>query len=143
MHVTLEVDSNDITNSGERNIEETTSPRLETSEQRMKEDGLCKEDIGIRRMMQDELLSPEPGDPLNLRFYDRKKSRQVTAQVNLAVPYLNANSLFECNQILKAAGRVVARILGVKKRAQRKKSDPFWWKRRKSQERSRQIEQHI
>ena len=51
-------------------------------------------------------------------------------QVDKIIPYLGTNNLFQCNKILKAAGCVVERLVGVKKkRNTRGKTEPSWKKR--------------
>ena len=53
-----------------------------------------------------------------------------TLQVDKIIPYLETNNLFQCIKILKAAGCVVERLVGVrKKRNTRGKTEP-WWKKR-------------
>lgn len=108
---------------------ETPPYFTDLNEKRMKEDGMSEDDIRIWKMMRDELLNPDDQEPINLRFYDRKRLKKVTTQVNQVVPYINTNSLFECNQVLKAASRVVTKLLGIKKREPKKKAEP-WWKKR-------------
>ena len=54
--------------------------------------------------------------PMSHRFIDRKKLKEKTLQVYKIIPYLEAHNLFQCNKILKAAGCVVERLIGVRKK---------------------------
>ena len=77
---------------------------VENVEERMKADGLGADDIRVLRMLQEELLNNEIEDPINLRFCDRRKLKEVTAQVDRVIPYLESSNLLQCNKIMKATG---------------------------------------
>ena len=119
-----------MNDTSEDNVEITLDNNLKNIEEKMRADGLGEEEIKIMRMMQEELSKEEMQQPMSLRFIDRKKLKEKTLQVDKIIPYLGTNNLFQCNKILKAAGFVVERLVGVKKkRITRGKTEP-WWKKR-------------
>ena len=87
----------------------------------MKADGVRDDDIRVLRMLQEELSKNEIEDPINLRFCDRRKLKEVTAQVDRVIPYLESSNLLQCNKIMKATGCVVGKLLGIKKRQPKQK----------------------
>ena len=81
-------------------------------------------------MLQEELQKVPLEDPINLRFLDRKKLRNLTAMVNNVIPCLRADSLSDSNNIMKAAANAVARLAGLRvTRKQKEQAEP-WWKKR-------------
>ena len=129
-NVNLEDLNDDVNGTSEDNVEITLDNNLQNIEEKMRADGLGEEEIKIMRMMQEKLSKEEMQQPMSLRFIDRKKLKEKTLQVDKIIPYLGTNNLFQCNKILKAAGCVVERLVGVKKkRITRGKTEP-WWKKR-------------
>ena len=123
--VNLEDLNDDVNGTSEDNVEITLDNNVQNIEEKMRADGLGEEEIKIMRMLQEKLSKEEMQQPMSLRFIDRKKRKEKTLQVDKVIPYLGTNNLFQCNKILKAAGCVVERLVGVKrKRNTRGKTEP-------------------
>ena len=50
--------------------------------------------------------------PPNLRYIDRKKVRAATVNINKIVSLIKTETITETNSVLRAAGNVVAEMVG-------------------------------
>ena len=82
----------------------------------------------------DEIIEQMKSDetPPNLRNVERKRLKLIVDEVNDILKFIPSEDITTINQLLKAAGCVVARKLGVKKRESKPKEEPMWKKRIKS-----------
>ena len=82
----------------------------------------------LSRLMQ-ELDKDKVEQPPNMRNTDRRKLKEKTAEVDTIIKYVPINSLSEVNDLMKAVGNVVAKLLRFKSPKKKEKQEP-WWKRR-------------
>ena len=74
-------------------------------------------------------MKKESDPPPNLRNIERRWLREKVNEVNKILTFIETKDIIQTNELLLAAGRVVAMRLGVKQR-QRRPTMEQWWKRR-------------
>ena len=96
--------------------------------QQENDDGMTKEQTNIINMLKEELRKTNIENPPNLRNVDRLRLKSYTEKVDKALDQIIVNDLEQLNNLVKAGGNVVARLLGIKTKNSEKKEP--WWKRR-------------
>ena len=64
-----------------------------------------------------------------MRNIERRRLRRKVNEVKKILTFIETKDITQTNELLLAAGRVVAKRLGVKQRERRPKMEP-WWKRK-------------
>ena len=82
----------------------------------------------LRKVLNEVRKNPEKIPP-NLRCNDRKKVKSATMKVNKVIALIRTESITETNIVLRAAGNVVAEMVGHKTRNP-KENRTFWKSRR-------------
>ena len=95
----------------------------------MRKDECTENQIELLSMLMQELDKDKVKQPPNMRNTDRTKLKEKTAEVDKIIKYVPINSLSEVNDLMKAVGNVVAKLLGFKCLKKKEKQEP-WWKRR-------------
>ena len=95
----------------------------------MRKDKCTENQIELLIMLMQELDKDKVEQPPNMRNTDRRKLKKKTAEVDKIIKYVPINSLSEVNDLMKAVGNVVAKLLGFKSPKKKEKQEP-WWKRR-------------
>ena len=67
--------------------------------------------------------------PRNLRYIDRKKVRVATAKINKIVSLTKTVTITETNSVLRAAGNIIAEIVGYKSKEMTGDRQPNWRRR--------------
>ena len=104
-----------------------TAVRHQERSYRLKED-IDEENLQIANEIIESMETCE--SPPNLRHIERKKLKEEVKKVNEALKYMTTQNITDTNKLLKAAGCVVAKRLGVKKKKKGGKVKEPWWKRR-------------
>ena len=66
---------------------------------------------------------------LNLRYIDRKKVREANAKINKIVSFIKTETITKASSALRAAGNVVAKMVGYKNKEMTGDRKPNWRKR--------------
>ena len=82
----------------------------------------------LRKVLNEIRQNPEKILP-NLRYNDRKKIKAATVKVNMVVAFIRTESITETNIVLRAAGNVVAEMVGHKTRNPKENRTPHWRRR--------------
>ena len=64
-----------------------------------------------------------------LRYIDRKKDRAATVKINKIVSLIKTETITEKNSVLRAAGNIVAEIVGYKNKEMTGNRQPNWRRR--------------
>ena len=67
--------------------------------------------------------------PPNLRYFDRKKVTAATVKINKIVSLIKTETITETNSVLRAAGNIVAEIVGCKNKEMARNREPNWQRR--------------
>ena len=67
--------------------------------------------------------------PPNLRYIDRKKARAATVKINKIVSLIKTETITETNLVLRAAGNIVAEMVGYKNKEMTGNRQPNWRRR--------------
>ena len=108
---------------------------IDTMRQAVTEDGLhvlIQEDIDEdTKEITNELVELMRTDetPPNMRHIERKKLKEEATKVNEILQCVQTDNITDTNKLLKAAGCLVAKRLGIKKKKEKNTKDP-WWKKR-------------
>ena len=70
-------------------------------------------------------LKNESDSPPNLRNIERRWLREKVTEMNKMLTFIETKDITQTNELLLAAGRVVAKRLGVKQRERRPKIEPW------------------
>ena len=76
---------------------------------------------------------PERTRP-NLRYFDRKKNRAATVKISKIVSLIKTETITETNWVLRAAGNIVAEMVGYKNKEMTGKRQPNWRRRMREAE---------
>ena len=82
----------------------------------------------LRKVLNEIRQNPEKILP-NLRYNDRKKVKATTMKVNNVIALIRTESITETNIVLRAAGNVVAEMVGHKTRNPKENRTPHWRRR--------------
>ena len=82
----------------------------------------------LRKVLNEIRQNPEK-IPSNLRYNDRKKVKAATMKVNKVIALIRIESITETNIVLRAAGNVVAEMVGHKTRNRKENRTPHWRRR--------------
>ena len=94
----------------------------------------------LRKVLNEIRQNPEKILP-NLRYNDRKKVKAVTMKVNKVIALIRTESITETNIVLRAAGNVVAEMVGHKTRNPKENRTPHW--RRRILEKQKELRQDL
>ena len=72
------------------------------------------------------MVKGRTGDGIMFKKVDKKVLKVQTDRVNDAIKYLKSKSITETNNLIRAAGVMVAEQVGLKKAERRKKNEPRW-----------------
>ena len=87
--------------------------------------------IIIDEVLVKEIIATDEGiDGISFEKVDRRRLIECTNRVTDAIKYIRTNDSTEINALLRAADVWIAHTLGLKRSAQRKRTDEPWWKRR-------------
>ena len=67
--------------------------------------------------------------PPHLRYIDRKKARAATVKINMIVSLIKTETITETNLVLRAAGNIVAEMVGYKNKEMTGNRQPNWRRR--------------
>ena len=82
----------------------------------------------LRKVLIEIRQNPEKIPP-NLRYNDRKMVKAATMKVNKVIALIRTESITETNIVLRAAGNVVAEMVGHKTRNPKENRTPHWRRR--------------
>ena len=82
----------------------------------------------LRKVLNEVRQNPEKISP-NLRYNDRKKVKAAKMKVNKVIALIRTESITETNIVLRAAGNVVAEMVGYKTRNPKENRTPHWRRR--------------
>ena len=105
--------------------------KLWSEEQILKEEKSKKRGRGkrvLRKVLNEIRQNPEKVPP-NLRYNDSKKVKAATMKVNKVIALIRTESITETNIVLRAAGNVVAEMVGHKTRNPKGSTTPHWRRR--------------
>ena len=91
---------------------------------RMEREGCNADQIQLTRGVLDSLKN-ESDPPPNLRNIERRRLSEKVNEVNKILTLMETKDITQTNELLLAAGRVVAKRLGVKQRERRPKIEPW------------------
>ena len=94
----------------------------------MEEKGCSMEEVQLAKEMLENFKNGEE-PPTNLRNIERKRLKEKVDKVNKVLAFIETKDITHTNELLLAAGRVVAKRLGVKPKQRSRGSVP-WWKKR-------------
>ena len=97
---------------------------------RLQVQGISEEKILLIEEIIEQMKSDEA--PPNLRNVERKRLKSKVDEVNEVLKYIPTEYITATNKLLKAAGCVVARKLGIKKKTVKPTEDARWKKRIKT-----------
>ena len=67
--------------------------------------------------------------PPNLRYIDRKKVRAATVKITKIESLIKSEKITETNSVLRAAGNIVAEMVGYKNKEMTENRQPNWQRR--------------
>ena len=82
----------------------------------------------LLRVVKEIRYDPERISP-NLRYIDRKKVRVATVKINKIVSLIKTETITETNSVLRAAGNIVAKMVGYKNKEMTGDRQPNWQRR--------------
>ena len=82
----------------------------------------------LRGAVKDIRYDPERILP-NLRYIDRKNVRAATVKINKIISLIKTETITETNSVLRAAGNVVAEMVGYKNKEMAGDRQPNWRRR--------------
>ena len=82
----------------------------------------------LMRVVKEIRYEPERIPP-NLRYIDRKKVRAATMKINKIVSLIKTETITETNSLLRAAGNIVAEMVGYKNKEMTGNRQPNWRRR--------------
>ena len=90
-------------------------------------DDLTEEEKKTVKRIVEQMKTKEA--PPNMRYTPKKRLNEEVCKVNQILEYIQTKDITSTNELLKAAGCIVAQNLGYKKRSPKERKEP-WWKKR-------------
>ena len=72
------------------------------------------------------MVEERTGGGITFKKVDKKVLKVQTDRANEAIKYLKSKSITETNNLIRAAGVMMAEQIGLKKAERRKKNEPRW-----------------
>ena len=76
-----------------------------------------------------EIRYPPGRIPPNLRYIDRKKVRAATVKITKIESLIKSEKITETDSVLRAAGNIVAEMVGYKNKEMTENRQPNWQRR--------------